>query len=369
MRLCVVGNSAHQHVLRWTRHYVARGHDVHVVSVWDAPVGGATCHRIGGGAHARLRRVASYLTLLRSLGPVLDRIRPDLVQAHFAYTYGAAVARAGFHPFMLVTLGSDVLLPRWWERLVRPLAAQACRAADLIVGASEAQLKAARRLGATCPVHRLAHGVDLSRFRREAPDRNGLPFRIGIFKDLRPLYGHRDLIDAFARVVERHPDAQLVVAGDGPLRATLEAQARSLSLGGRVAFIGRVPHESVPRVMAGLDAVALTSYSEGLPNMLLEAFAMGIPAVATRVGGVPEVVLEGETGLLVPPGDPLALAAAIARLIEHPEARARMGRTARQRVRDRHDCRTSLERMEQLCLSLVGDASPGRDAPNTRTHA
>jgi glycosyltransferase involved in cell wall biosynthesis len=353
MRLCIVGRSSSEHVLRWARAFVPRGHEVHIVSVSGGVVPGATLHRLGWGAGSLPRRLASYARMAASLRRLLGELRPDLVQAHFAYTHGAIAARTRFHPLMLVLLGSDVLLPRLRDRLARPLSAYAVRRADLIVAEAPAPIEATRALGATCPIQMLHFGVDLGWFVPRVPRGKGEAPRLGIFKALFPLYGHRDLIEAFALTVEAHRDAQLVVAGEGPLRRELERRAVALGIRRNVEFLGAVPHARVPEVMATLDAVVLASHSEGVPNMLLEACAMGLPCVATRVGGVPQVVADGATGFLVPPGDVGALAAAMVRLCGDRALRRRMGEAARAHVEAHYDCRASVDRMERICLELV----------------
>lgn len=358
MRLCAVGNARLEHVVRWARHFAARGHEVHLVSVWQAEVPGVTLHRIGCGERGLVRRLASYVKLGRQLGSLLEDIQPDVVNAHFAYTYGAAVAHTGFHPTMLITQGSDVLLPRWWEFAMRPLTRRAVEHADAVVCNSVQQVVAVHRLGASCPIRELPYGVDIERFTPRPVERDDSRFRLGIFKSLRPIYGHTDLIEAFALVCQEHPNAELVIAGEGPLRPRLEEQARTLGIADRVQFLGLVPSEQVPDVMATLDAVALTSYSEGLPNMIMEAFAMGIPAVATGVGGVPELVKHGKTGFLVPANAPPILAVAIGQLIDDPEARRRMGQAGQALVRAEHNCLHNLEEMEQVCLAMARGGGP-----------
>ena len=120
------------------------------------------------------------------------------------------------------------------------------------------------------------------------------------------------------------PDASLAVAGDGPQRAALEGRARELGLDGRVSFLGSVPREQVLRLFHAADASLLPSAWENFPHTVVEALAVGCPVIATAVGGVPEVVRDGENGLLVPPGDPGALAAAIARFFADDALRARL---------------------------------------------
>lgn len=131
-------------------------------------------------------------------------------------------------------------------------------------------------------------------------------------------------IDAVARV----PEARLLVIGEGPERAELERRAHEAGLDGRVSFRGALPRAEVLAALAGARAALLSSDWENLPHAAVEALALGTPVVATAVGGVPELVRSGENGLLVPPGSPHELAAAIARLIEDDGLRARLAAAA-----------------------------------------
>jgi glycosyltransferase involved in cell wall biosynthesis len=120
----------------------------------------------------------------------------------------------------------------------------------------------------------------------------------------------------------------LAIAGDGPDRAALERHAQELGLGERARFLGGLPRERVLRLFRAADAALLSSSWENFPHTVVEALAVGTPVVSTAVGGVPEVVTDGENGLLVPPGDPAALADALARLLDDDALRERLGRAA-----------------------------------------
>lgn len=131
-------------------------------------------------------------------------------------------------------------------------------------------------------------------------------------------------LDALAAV----EDVALVVAGDGPDRAALEAQAALLGLGGRVRFLGPTSRDDVLRLFRAADAVLLSSAWENFPHTVVEALAVGAPVVATAVGGIPEVVRDGENGLLVPPGDAAGLAAAMRRIVDDVHLRERLAAAA-----------------------------------------
>jgi glycosyltransferase involved in cell wall biosynthesis len=146
--------------------------------------------------------------------------------------------------------------------------------------------------------------------------------------------GPRDLVEAARLVTNERPDVYSVVLGDGRERARLERQARRLALNERLVFAGF--REDARRLIAQADVLALPSLTEGLPNVVLEAFAAGVPVVATGVGGVPELVRDGENGWLVPPADAGGLASALVAALSDPDERARRGAAGQALVRGRY---------------------------------
>jgi glycosyltransferase involved in cell wall biosynthesis len=179
----------------------------------------------------------------------------------------------------------------------------------------------------------IVNAIDLSRYR--APSRPPADFRgewgvpieaplCGIVGRLSPEKDHRTLLAAFDILRRTGSNAHLVIVGGGPLEGELRSLSLTLGLEGRVHFTGF--RSDVAELLPSLDLFVLSSTEEGVSLTLIEAMAAGLPIVATRVGGNPEVVVEGQTGLLVEPGQPGALAAAIGGLLGDPEERARMGR-------------------------------------------
>jgi glycosyltransferase involved in cell wall biosynthesis len=167
---------------------------------------------------------------------------------------------------------------------------------------------------------------------------------------LSPVKGHDDLLEAMARVAAQGCRIRLLIAGDGPLRGSLEARARSLGLSGHTTFLG--VRDDVRALLSAVDIVALPSRTEGLSNALLEAMAMA--RVATAVGGTPEVLTDRRHGRLVPAGAPEALAQAILELVADPADARRLGREARSHVLERFDVRRMVARHEALYRELLG---------------
>jgi glycosyltransferase involved in cell wall biosynthesis len=143
-------------------------------------------------------------------------------------------------------------------------------------------------------------------------------------------------------------NCRLLIVGDGPLRAELEQEARECGVDGFVHFAGA---QSEPeRFFSEMDVFALTSRSEGMPLVVLEAWAAGVPVVASAVGGLPELIRDGETGMLFPPGDAATLARTLAKLLQEPTLRTRLAEQAWTEVRERFDVRRTAEAY-QLCYN------------------
>ena len=177
------------------------------------------------------------------------------------------------------------------------------------------------------PVRLIYNGVDLSRYdHQEAcctlPTEYGMEPGsqiVGVVARLEPEKGHPTLLEAWPLVLRAVPDAYLLIVGEGSRREALEGQARDLRIAHRVVFTGR--RDDIPAVTAALDVAVLPSYREAQGLSILEAMALSRPVVASNVGGIPEMITDGVTGLLVPPHDVPALAGAITRLLrDHPYA-------------------------------------------------
>jgi glycosyltransferase involved in cell wall biosynthesis len=237
------------------------------------------------------------------------------------------------------------------------------RACDAVVcvarAVQESLLRAGVRRERTCLIHAaidVPHFCDAVLPREEARRRLGWApgqLLVGIVGALLPGKGHATFLEAAARLREAGYGGRFVIAGDGPLRARLEARAKALGLGSAVLFLGF--RSDVAAVISAFDVFVFASAgTEAFPLALLEAMAAGRPVVTTRTGGTPEIVEEGVTGLLVPPGDPQRMAAAVDRLLRDRLLAARLAGAARERVARRYDARQMAAATEALYASLVG---------------
>ncbi len=175
---------------------------------------------------------------------------------------------------------------------------------------------------------------------------------------LEPVKGFIHFVHAARSIAESQPAARFVLAGQGSLDRELRSEAAPLS--GRFQFLGL--REDVPRLMAALDVLVVPSLNEGMGRVLLEAGAAGVPVVASDVGGIPDIVDDGETGLLVPPRDATAIAEAVLSLLHTPERRSLMGATARAKVVPHFSLESMVARIENLYEELLHEKAidPGR---------
>jgi glycosyltransferase involved in cell wall biosynthesis len=171
---------------------------------------------------------------------------------------------------------------------------------------------------------------------------------VGFLGSLNASKGLDTLIAASTKLTEKR-SFRLAVAGDGPLRRELDRAAASGAL--PIAVLGRLATSDVPGFLAAVDVLAVPSYDEGLPRVVLEAMAMRVPVVASRVGGIPEAVEDGRTGLLVAPGDRDGLVSALDRVLGHPRFASRLGRAGRCRVLDEFEARSGWLRLAELHVS------------------
>jgi glycosyltransferase involved in cell wall biosynthesis len=332
-----------------------------------------------------------HVGCFRAEGAWLDRVREAAPVTDFhvrslrsARTLGQANAFARWCAERSIAVVHTVDLPS--NVFAQPVAAFArvpvriANRRDVNPGRSTREL-IAQRIGYACAHRVIANcGAAADRLRRECvPSRkisvvpNGLdpeayaprePItvvrRVATVANLRREKGHDVLLEAAAIVVRQFPDARFDIVGSGPELAVLRARAERLGLGDAVSFLGHC--EDVPARLAAADLFVLPSRSEAFPNAVLEAMSIGLPAIASSVGGLREVIDQQRTGILVPPDDPLALACEISRLMADPARAAQLGAAARA-----HATRFSFSRMvaafEEIYLTewrrrvIVGAAS------------
>jgi glycosyltransferase involved in cell wall biosynthesis len=287
----------------------------------------------------------------------------DVIHAHWAIPTGPAAVQAAHRlgvPSVITMHGGDVYVnpeqgydfpTRWY---VRPALRWTLRKADALTAITEDCQNHALRAGAPADSIRLVfNGTDLERFspvahRNGAPDPRFGPQMIFACRQLFPRKGIRFLIEAAAQLKPRFPELKVVVAGDGFERPELVRLAAQLGIAADVTFLGWVPNAELPQYYRAAAVSVIPSLEEGFGIPAAEAMGCETPVVASDAGGLPEVVENGVTGLVVPRGDSSALATAIGSLLADPERRFRMGQAGRERALRLFDWDRTAAQFEQI---------------------
>lgn len=315
---------------------------------------------------SRLAVMARYLAAqYRAVMTEARENGADVVHAHWAIPTGPAAVMAAKRlrvPSIITMHGGDVYVnpeqgydfpTRWY---VRPVLHWTLRQAGALTAITEDCRQHALRAGAPAEGIRLVfNGTDLRRF---SPGQSGDgshrfgPHMIFACRQLFPRKGIRFLLEAGAQLKPQFPDLKIVVAGDGFERPALAKLAGELGIGADVTFLGWVPNVELPPYYRAAAVSVIPSLEEGFGIPAAEAMGCEVPVVASDAGGLPEVVENGVTGLVVPRGDSAALAGAIASLLADPERRRRMGQAGRERALRLFDWDRSAAQFEQLYLEI-----------------
>ncbi|MGE0385139.1 MAG: glycosyltransferase [Gammaproteobacteria bacterium] len=348
MRICLLADANSIHTARWAHAFAERGHETHVISFRPAAIDGVTVHAAGAvPAPGRMR----YLAQVPRIRRLIRALRPDIVHAFHATSYGLVAALSGFHPRLVHATGRDILDLAQNSRLYRLLVRFNLANADALTATSAALARAAAELAPDASTATIIpFGVDSTVFdpARFARRRSTDDVRIGVTKALEPVYGLDILIRAFAQAKRERPELSLVLVGDGSLRRELQALADGLEVGHAVHFPGRLPPGEIPGQLARMDIFVLSAGVEGFGVGAVEAMAMELPVIATDTGGPGDIVVHERTGLLIAAHCPHALARGLVRLAGDAALRRRMGQAGRHRAMELFDWNRCVGRMLEV---------------------
>lgn len=341
MKIALLASAASIHTIRWANGLSEAGVRVHLIS--QQPL----LEPLHPGVKSYFfphRGVAGYFTMVSGVRKLLRQLQPDLVNAHYASGYGTTARLVNYRPWLLSVWGSDVYGFPNKSPLHRWVVTKNLGAADAV--ASTSHCMAAQTRGLAPQLGDIAitpFGVDMPVFTNAAKAaigaaRQGLT--VGTVKSLKPVYGIDTLIRAFSILRQNlqacdPTTAQLLrlrIVGGGSQQAELVQLAKTLGVDQVTDFVGQVPHTQVPHELAQLDIYVALSRSESFGVAAIEAGAVCLPVVVSDIGGLPEVVIHEQTGLVVPTDNPAVAAAALQRFVLDGTLRQRMGQAGQQHV-------------------------------------
>lgn len=382
MRIChiitrLIVGGAQENTILTCEELHRRGHDVTLLAGPETGPEGSLWDRARAGGYAAipvptLRRAVRPLTDLRCLlrlVHLLRELRPHVVHTHSskAGILGReAAARAGI-PVIVHTIHGmsfNRTQPRWQQALFRSLEARAARRSHAVIGVARAMIDQALAAGIAHPdrAHVICSGMEIDRFDPATIDRHAVRTAWGfaphdiVLGTVARLFDHKgydDLLAVMPDLVRACPEARFLWVGDGARRADYERRLRDLGLHDRVRITGLVQPAEVPRLIAGMDALAHLSHWEGLPRAVVQARLMGVPVVAWNIDGTPEVVTHEVSGLLVAFRDLAALRTALVRMLTDANLRRRLADAPRDDLRERFDHRRMADTIEALYHDLL----------------
>lgn len=355
MEIIILASVNSIHALRWANALSRRGHKLHFISSHDGK------EKLNSNIKFHKLRYSSpggYFLNLMSLKELMKQINPDILHAHYASGYGTLGRLSGFSPYVLSVWGSDVYDFPKKSPFHRLLIEKNLCAADWVCSTSQVMAKHTLSL---CPkITNLSvtpFGIDVNKFAPSLACNNlSSAITIGTVKTLTPVYGIDILIKAFAQarrtVATSSPklanNLRLLIVGDGSERKKLELLAKDVGIKDITNFTGCVSHIEVPAYMNQLDIYVAVSRLESFGVAVLEASACRLPVIVSNIGGLPEVVLNEITGIIVERENIQATANALVRLIEDSTLRDRMGKAGRKYVIEQYEWEENVTRMEKV---------------------
>lgn len=353
LRVLFLASAASTHTGRWANAISAEGHQVHLLTLDPVRVhldSKISCHL--PPFPPKWGYIANWPWTRKQVA----EIKPDLIHAHYATGYGTLAALVDFHPTILSVWGTDVFeFPRL-SPLHRRLLELSLSRADKILSTSHAMATETGRY-TDKPIDVTPFGIDLKQFTPRAV--NSLfdcdDIVIGTVKTLEKKYGIEYLVRAFALLKQKHPgqSLKLLIVGGGSQDAYLKRLASELGIAADAVFTGPVSHDRTPEFQNMLTISVTLSNAESFGVAVLEASACAKPVVVSNVGGLPEIVEDGVTGIVVEPRNPEHAAHAIERLLADQVLRERMGRAGRERVQRMYDWSDSIAQMQECYREMV----------------
>lgn len=360
MKIVLLSGASSIHTIRWANGLAEAGHEVHVITQHEA------CDPFLPQVKVHtfpFRGVLGYFLMASKVRKLLHEIKPDVVNAHYASGYATTARLAGVRPFVLSVWGSDVYDFPYKSRLHKWLVRKNLLAADVVASTSHCMAEQTRSIAPELKYIAITpFGVDMQAYANaESLVENNNKIVIGTVKTMARTYGIDTLLDAFALLVKKFSSVQpnlaeklqLRLVGGGPKMDEYKQLAATLGVAEKVSFVGRVPHQEVPTELAKLDIYVALSRQESFGVAIIEAGAARRPVVVSDAGGLPEVTLDGITGLVVARENPQAAADAIEKLVLNPEFRVQMGEAGRKYVAETYSWDVCVQTMVKVFESAI----------------
>lgn len=331
MRICFVGPANSVHIVKWCDWFSKRGHEIHVISFTSNAIVRTKVHLIDLGVAANGSDIEKlkYLTTGKKIKKLVEGIQPDIVNVHYATSYGIAVALSGIQNYILSVWGSDIYDFPKKSILHKVLLKYSLQKAPHLFSTSHAMAnEAGKYTNKKFEITPFGVNMDLFNPNKRTRSMNAPPFTIGIVKTLSSLYGIDYLLKAVAIINKENPALAIIVriAGDGPQADDYKKLAVELGIEKQTHFLGKITQEDAAEEWANMDVAVIPSVMyESFGVAAVEAGASGTPVIISNVAGLLETTKPGHSSEVVPRKDAGAIAKAILKLYKNPDLRRKMG--------------------------------------------
>ena len=338
MKLCFIADATSVHTKRWAEYFSNTGHEVHLITyeLPEEPMASVHLHVVGSMFKSLyLAFPFRHLKIMR----IVKKIKPDIVHAHFITKFGFHGALLGFHPLVMSAWGSDVLVIPYWSKLLFYFTKFSLKKADLVFATShDAENELISTFGIDeAKIEMIPFGVDTELFKPCKDQTIADIVYILSNRNFSPVYNIQTFVHAIPLAIKDNDNLKFILIGSGPEEENIRSLVDELGVGDCVTFVGKITNDIMPEYLNSADIYVSTSLSDTTPVSVSEAMACGLSCIVTDVGGVKEVISDGDNGYLIQIGDYESLARKIVDLSFDLEKRGMIGRNARYTIRNKLD--------------------------------
>lgn len=353
MKICLIADATSVHNVRWAEYFISQGDEVHLIT-YEPPqtdIQGINLHVISSLFQSLY---LSFIPRHIKIYFLVRKIKPDIIHAHFISKFGFHAAFLGMHPVVMSAWGDDILIIPYWSKLLWYFTGTTLRRADKIYSVSKDMAdKIIKNFQIpSSKVILVPFGVDTDIF-QHVNRKNSKDVIVLSNRNLFEVYNIETLLNAISEVITKDKKIKFMILGSGPLENKLKQLATEFNIKEYVTFVGMVEHENMPKYLHECDIYVSTSTSDGTPTSVLEAMACGKPCIVTNVGGVPEWIEDGVSGILVPPKKHHILAEKILELSTDAAKREKLGMEAQKVVAERGNWKKIMDYVRKDYQKLV----------------
>lgn len=363
MRICLLAAASSIHAVKWVNGLVNNAHEVHLITMHPIEE-----NKIDSRVRVHeltFKNGLGYYLNIYQLKLLLRNIKPDILNVHYASGYGTLGRLSNFKPLLLSVWGSDVYEFPYQKRLNLMIVRKNLESATRIASTSHDMRKQTLSLmKKTKSIDITPFGIDINQFKPIENIKHNDFLKIGIVKTLEETYGIKYLIEAMALLLEKLSNIDykgkpplLEIVGRGSQKEFLKQLCGNLNINHCVTFSDKIPNHEVPKKLSTFDVYCAPSLAESFGVAIIEASACEIPVVVTDVGGLKEVVVHGQTGLIVENSNAEAIANALLKLIIDEKLRERLGKNGRKYVLENYNWFNNLKTMEESYRACINEKS------------